>query len=987
MSFSNPLALALLLAIPYFIWLGWPRVAYRRRRDLASLLLRLVLVVLLVLGLAGLQVVQAADKLAVVFLIDESDSIDQAARDQAQKYVRDAMSKMSLEDRAGVVVFGKNALVDHPVSVGKDPGTIASAPVRLDTNIAGAIRLGLAMFPTDTARRLVILSDGVETTGNAIEAARLAAATNVQIDVVPLQRKVGPEVLVSDVRLPTTVNQGQTFDLGITVQSQVDTTADLTVLSAGTVIQTKRVDLKSGTNNFVLSLSAPRQGFTDFQVRVDPPGQSDTFYQNNELSGFSEITGPPRILLISQKPEEIAALLPALQQQGIAVDVQGPNDLPIGLSPLAAYKSVVLANVSATELSEQRMRVLQTYVRDLGGGLVVIGGPDSYGAGGYFKTPLEETLPVESRIKDQKRVPKLLMVYVIDRSGSMEAIESGNTVTNLELAKEAARRSIEFLFPQDRAGVLSFDSNPQWLVNIQNVNDRIAVENQMGTLRPGGGTDILAAVTEIAKTVPTDEATLKHVILLTDGGADPTGIVDIVKKMNSQYGITVTAIGIGSQVPPFMKDIAIAGRGIYYNVTATANLPQIFTADTVIATRSYIIENEITPGQSANSPIMQGITAVPTLLGYVATTAKDTATVILRAPGFDDPLLATWQYGLGRAVAWTSDATTRWGRNWTNWAEFGRFWSQVIRYTITDATTNRVDARVEQRNGQSVLVVEARDDNGGLLNSMNLDASVIDPKLKAQTIKLQQVAPGRYEATFDPQSEGAYFLRIGGTGAPGTQIAVAQTAGWVLSYSPEYRLRDTNINLLDDLTRLTSGRVITDKPELAFDHTIRETLAATSLWPWLLLIAILLLPLDIAVRRIMLTQSDVRRAVNWGRDRLGIGQRSPLPALAASERITRLRDAKERATTAAATPAALTPTPAEPVSDFNRFRIERDLVESPAPEALPAMPKVVVPPPTPSAAAKPSAPPSAESSSTEESAPAAGSLAARLLDKRKTRGD
>src|SRR5450432_3870607 len=299
MAFSNPLALALLLVIPYFAWLGWPRVAYRRRRDLISLVIRLVIIVLLVLSISGLQTVQAADKLSVVFLIDSSDSIDSAARAQAETFVRDAMTKMGPEDRAGVVVFGKNALVERPVSIVKDLGPISSKPIQLDTNIAEAIRLGLAMFPSDSARRLVILSDGVETLGNAVEAARLAAATNVQIDVVPLKHQSGPEVLVSDVRLPTTVNKGEVFDLGVTVESQLDTSADLTILSSGTVIQSKRVDLKAGTNNFVLSLSSPRQGFTDFQVRVDPAAGSDTFYQNNELSGFSEVVGAPRILIIS----------------------------------------------------------------------------------------------------------------------------------------------------------------------------------------------------------------------------------------------------------------------------------------------------------------------------------------------------------------------------------------------------------------------------------------------------------------------------------------------------------------------------------------------------------------------------------------------------------------------------------------------------------------------------------------------------------------
>ncbi len=906
MTFSNPIALLLLVVIPYFVWLGWPRVAYRRRRDITSLAIRLVIVVMMILGLAGLQTVQAADKLSVVFLVDASDSIDQDARHAADTYIRDAMSHMGPEDRAGVVVFGKNALVDRKVSSVKELSSITSVPIRLDTNIAGAIRLALALLPSDTARRIVLLSDGVETIGNASEASRLAAASNVQIDVVPLHRQEGPEVLVTDVRVPTTVNQGETFDLATTVESQIDTPANLTVLSSGAVVQTRQVDLKKGTNNFVLSMTAPKQGFSDFQVRVDPPNTSDTFYQNNTLSAFSEVTGPPRVLLITAKPEETAALLPALQQSGIQVDINGPSDLPIGLAPLAAYKSIIMANVSATDLTDQRMKVLQTYVRDLGGGLVVIGGPNSYGVGGYYQTPLEETLPVEMRIKDQKRIPRLLMVYVIDRSGSMEQIGPSG-VTNLELSKEAVRRSLNFLFPEDRAGVLSFDSNPQWLVAIDYVKDRSAMERLVGQLRPGGGTDIRAAVAQIANDVPSDPSTLKHVILLTDGGADPTGIVDMVKQMHDSDGITVTSIGIGTNVPGFMKDISIAGHGTYYNLIDLQTIPQVFAAETVLATRSYIVESQFTPVMVGNSQIMQGITEMPQLLGYVATTAKPTASVILRAPGFDDPLLAAWQYGLGRAVAWTSDATSRWAKDWTSWDNFGRFWSQVVRWTITEGANNKLDSHVEQRNGQSVLVVDARDDRGGFINGLSIDASVVDPRLTAQTIKLQQVAPGRYEGAFDPQQEGAYFIRMAGATldpSGGSTLSVAQTTGWVLSYSPEYRLRDTNMNLLGDISRLTNGNVISNKPELAFAHDIREEHAAASLWPLLLLVATILLPVDIAIRRVIILRSDVQKANVWLREKLGIGQAlvSDQPT---SERIARLRDAKERAATATASSATL----------------------------------------------------------------------------------
>ncbi len=904
MSFSTPIALVLLVVLPVLAWIGRPRLAYRRRRDLASVLVRLIIVSCLILALAGLQRVQAADRLAVVFLLDNSDSISPAARDQAQTYIRDALSHMSPDDRAGVIVFGQNALVERPLSNAKDLAAITSAPISLNTNVAGAIRLALAMFPGDAAKRVVLLSDGDETRGSALEAAQLAAATNVQIDTVPLPQRSGQDMAVTNVRLPSKVNTGEQFDVGVTVQSGGDASATLTLLAGGAVVAQKVVQLKAGANNFVFTLTVKNQGFDDFRVRVDPI-TPDTFYQNNELSGFTEVTGPPRVLLVSPKPEETAALLPALQNSGVQVDIVAPGDLPTGLAALASYKSVILANVSATTaLTMQRMKLLQTYVRDLGGGLVVIGGPDSYGVGGYFQTPLEETLPVEMRIKDEKRIPKLTMVYVIDRSGSMEEVGPSG-VTNLELAKEAARRSIAFLYPQDRAGVLSFDSNPEWLVPIQNVTNRDAMNNQIGSLRPGGGTDIFAAVKVFAEALPADPSTLKHVILLTDGGADPTGIVDMVAKLNKDYGVTVSTIGIGSGVPPFMADIAKAGKGIYYNLVDLQTIPQIFTAETVLATRSYIVESEFNAKQTADTPMLTGITALPSLLGYVATTAKDTAIVSLSVPGYDDPLLASWQYGLGRAVAFTSDATARWAKNWTSWDQFGRFWSQVVHYTVGEGSGNKLESHVEQRGDQSVLVVDARDINGAYLNSLNLQASVVDPKLGAQAIALQQVAPGRYEIPIDPHQEGSYFIRVGGSNPNDPASAAAQTTGWVLSYSPEYRLHATNFGLLDDLGRLTAGETLVAHPEKVFAHDLSRETAATPVWPILLLLAILLLPLDIALRRLSLTADDLRRAEAWLRARLGVRRLTPAfgtVGAASSPRLSRLMDAKERA--AAATPAS-----------------------------------------------------------------------------------
>jgi uncharacterized membrane protein len=885
MIFTAPLALLLLLVLIPIIYWGLPRTRFRRTRDSASLILRCLLVTLVVLALAGTQIVRAADRLAVVFLVDASDSMSAPAREAQIAYLRDALARMTPDDEAAVVVFGSNALVERALSAVRELPNLRSAPVTSNTDMAEALRIGLGLFPADSARRIVILSDGVQTVGDALAVARRAAATGVEISYVPFSRSDAPEVQVTDVRAPEEVNAGQEFDLAFTVRAEAVTEATLTVLAGGEVLSRGDVTLSAGDNNYTLTLEAGAAGFRDFQVRVDPVG-GDAFYQNNQLAAFSQVVGPPRVLIVTTEAAEAQYVAAALEQVGISVEITAPNALPIGIAPLAEYQSVILANVPATTLTNRRMETLAAYVRDLGGGLVVIGGPNSYAPGGYFQTPLEEALPVEMQIRDQQRLPQLTIVYVIDRSGSMSAI-SASGVENIELAKEAMIRSIDFLQATDRAGVVSFDSAASWIAEVQPVFDRIGLQNLIGTLRASGGTDIEAGYTLAAESLETDPSTRKHIILLTDGGSDPGQLVATSGQLFQLNDVTTSVISIGAS-PPFLAEMAARGGGNFHEVLSVEQIPTIFASETVLATRSYIIEETpFVPNLTANSPIMQGITAAPPLLGYVATTARQTAQVILRTPdAFADPILAAWQYGLGRSVAFTSDATARWGGNWVDWADFARFWGQAVRWTITETAENNVEARIVMEGEQARIIVDARDADGGFLNGLVLQASVVDPELGAQLITLQQVAPGRYEARYTPGAEGAYFVRLTGEGEA---ITVNQTSGWVMSYSPEYdtRIADDGDVLLGDMALLTGGRSLVDDVGAVFAHNLQAAPTFTPLAPWLLLVAALLLPLDIALRRLLITRSDLARL-----------RGALFPARVAAEtapRMTTLMEAKQRA--------------------------------------------------------------------------------------------
>ncbi|MFN8371574.1 MAG: VWA domain-containing protein [Anaerolineae bacterium] len=772
MSFTTPLALVLLLCIPFVLYVGWPRQRFRRTRDSLSLVLRTTIIILLVLSLAGVQSVQSADRLAVVYLLDVSDSMGQEAQDSALDFIRDSLQYISPDDEVGVVLFGANALVERPLSAVRELAPVRSTPITGNTDIAEAVRLALALFPADAARRIVVLSDGLATVGDTEAAAQLATAAGVEISYVNFARQPGPEVQVTNVIVPDSVNEGQQFDLTVTVESESDTQATLTILGSGAVIHQSTIDLRQGTNNYTFRLSGiSGTGFRDFEVQVEPIA-SDTFYQNNNMATFSRVVGPPRVLVVSSSTEETQYLVPALQESGLVVDMATPTSLPIGISALAQYDSVILVNVPATEMSNTRMQLIESYVKDLGGGLVVIGGPESYGPGGYFQTPIEDALPVEMQIRDQQRLPSLTIAYVIDRSGSMSMIGPSG-VENIELAKEAIIRSIALLTPTDRAAVASFEASASWIAPFQNVEDGGALARLVGQLRASGGTDILAGMNLVAREIINEPSQYRHIILLTDGGADPTGLLELTTALYNEEGVTTSVIAIGAGLPQFLQDMATAGHGNFHAVEVVESIPTIFAQETVLAQRSYIIENTFFPTQVNRSPILDGIRSVPQLFGYIATTPRDTAQVILRTPDDNaDPILAAWQYGLGRSVAFTSDATARWGQDWIDWSNYAQFWSQAVRWTITEGATGNLETRVVMENEQARVIVDARDDNGEFLNGLALQASVVSPNPAddGALINLQQVAPGRYEAVFTPNSERVLHVyhRDGAGGWTGT---------------------------------------------------------------------------------------------------------------------------------------------------------------------------------------------------------------------------
>ncbi len=896
MHFGNPLALLLLFTLPLLVYLGPVLRGAAGRREILSVSLRLIIAASLILALAGFQLVRQSNRLAVWFLLDGSDSIPPQARSGAEAIIQASLLEMGPDDQAGIIVFGRQPVVERPLSSSRDLGVLRSSPDRDQSNLESAIRLALALLPPDAARRIVLLSDGVQTVGNADTAARLAASAGVQIVAIPLTNEHESEVMLTEISAPAQLREGEQFELQVSLEASQPDEGQLRVFANGQLIHQGSQRIERGQQTFSLPLQA-NQALANsgrfIRYRIEYDSQRDSYYQNNQGSAYSLVDGPPRLLVIAPtpgerlpfrggtsptiRPDEAAQLIRVLSEAGYQYTSARPSGLPDDLAELANYDGVILIDVPARELSGRQMEAVQSYVRDLGGGLLAIGGPTSFGVGGYYRTPLEEALPVEMQMKDQLRRPNLTILFVIDHSGSMGEVSGG--VSKLELAKEAAIRSIELLTPSDRTGVIAFDESASWVVPITDLSNPESVISRIAGLRDGGGTDILAGLQAMADALPADPASVKHVILLTDGGANPAGIPELVTRMNVAFGITLTTVGIGSDAAPYLANLAELGGGRYHFAADPGAIPRIFTEETSLAVRSYIIERTFTPIQTGSSPILAGLAALPVLRGYIGTTPRPVAQTLL-VSDLNDPILAVWQYGLGRTAAFTSDASGRWASDWINWQGFPGFWTQTVQFILASPTRSALTVRVEPEAGDTRLVVDARTNDGIFLNGYQLQANVATPDGQIVRLDLVQTAPGQYESVFTAQTEGAYLIGITGqplentearsTAGQGNQpLTVAETAGWVRPYSTEYRQLNTQDSQeLASLAELTGGW--SDAGEVSgkiFAHNLPSGIAATPAWSWFLLLAVFLLPIDIAIRRLALTTGDLKRALinlaNW----------------------------------------------------------------------------------------------------------------------------
>ena len=885
-DFTQPLALLLLLILPAF-WLI-DRVsrthlpAQRRRLVLA---VRMLVVALLIVGLAGPRIIGRAEEQAVAFLVDVSDSVTPAMRERELGFLRDATAAMSDHDRMAIIAFGAQAVVERPLGPARPVAPIASIVDGGKTDIGGAIRLAMATLPTTMARKIVVISDGNENVNKAIDQARVANAAGVPILVAPLAQQGGPEVLVRQLETPSFVREGEKFSATLSLEASQDTQARVHLLADGRLLSSQDVNLTQGPNSIVMPQEPLPPGFHLFRVQVE--ASADTFIQNNEGGSYTVVTGKPRVLIVASETADTNFLADALRSAGLDVDVRDTSTAVIDLPTLRGYESVVLANVPAADMSASQMRAIGSYVQNLGGGLVVIGGEQSYGVGRYNHTPLEDALPVKMDLRGRTLTASVAVELVIDASGSMAG---GPGASKMDLAKEAAIRATELLSEQDQVGVISFDDTPRWVVPTTFVTDNAAIQSQIGSIAPGGGTAIFPALETAYNDIVGRDAKVKHILLLTDG-LSSGGDYDRLAAQMLQNGITLSTIAIGSDADfNLLQRLADIGKGRYFEGNDPFEVPQMVIKDTQEGARAAIVEEPFRPVQVGASPILDGIdvSQMPPLLGYVSTTPKPTSQVLLVSNQVD-PILSEWQYGLGRVVAWTSDAKNRWAQDWLTWPSFSQFWAQAVKRTIPSPVDRNLQVQITTEGTTARITVDSVGDDKVYQNFMKTNATVVDPSNAQSQVALPQVAPGRYETRIPIGDEGAYFLNITQSDQSGA-VTGSRPAGFVIPYSAEYRDLRANPELLGQLATTTGGQVVSDA-RTVFDRDRRVDGQPRELWPWFMVLAALLFLFDVAARRLRLGWMDAERAWTYVLDNwLGRARQAAVPAasrlLAAKGRIS-----------------------------------------------------------------------------------------------------
>lgn len=844
-EFGRPIYLVLLLVLAPVVWSSLKsRVDLPPWRLWSATALRCLSIVCLVLALAGLKKSLPADRMTVLFLVDRSLSVGSQGLPWTEEYVDRARQVMGKNDRFGVLVFGEQTSLELGPAHHQRVSRFTAQVERGGSDLATAIRFACANFPADAARRIVLVSDGNETTGQAAREAEMAAGLGVEVWTVAMPAATGAEFLVEEVEVPGRPAVDSPYDVKVTLAASRAAQGQLTLRRNGQVIARQKVSLEEGRNVYLVPQRAPEPGVYAYTASLEV--EADTNASNNKAEGIAMVEGPRQLLYVHGGASAPGPIPDLLRASGLRVKVVSAGELPGDLPGWQAYQAVVFDNVSAFEVSPRQLEWIAALTRELGVGFAMLGGGDSYGVGGYLNTPVAEVLPVELDIRKKKKTALVSLAMAIDKSGSMGAGEGG--VDNMALAREGAIAAASVLTEYDQVGVVGFDSAAKWVVPMGPAKNKKAIAAKIGSLRAGGGTDLFPAFRQCLAALDKTNTPLKHLIVLSDGAVAPADYDSLLRQcVEKKITVSAVAVGQGADVK-FLSELAQKGGGRAYYTDSGHTLPRIFTRDTVIAARAAFSEKPFRAEVVDTHPILAGFHAstAPALGGYNLTSERGAPAQLLLAGPKGDPLLAVGRHGLGKTVAWTSDNGTRWAHPWAGWPDFAVLLTQSLRYLLPDAESGGLQARLERGDGGRVALSASLPSAG----EGDVVARLIAPDGTTSEVHLDQTAPTRFLGDFRPDQPGNWIVHLADRSSGKTLTRV-----WNVPYSPEHRRLGTDTRRLQAIATAGQGK-FDARPEEVFAPPAHPTRLGQPVWSSLVLCALLCLPLEVAIRRVFLPRRE-----------------------------------------------------------------------------------------------------------------------------------
>jgi len=817
MSFDRAWVLVLALAPAVWAAREW-RATVRR----GALILKAAAFVAIILALAQPRLTFFDTKVAVAILADTSRSVTEQDLQRASD-IASQLERARGRHWTKVIPFARSTRKLLAPEHGKSwnlqytPGDAGHG-----TDLEAAIREAIGTLPGGMVRRVALISDGNENLGSAARATWQAQQLGIPIDTFVLAGSPKPDLRVESVSLPSLVFSGERFPVDVTVSAPRRAQARVEVAAEGKTLGLSDVALEPGVNHLRVRASVTTTGAVDLEGKISGTGLGQARF--NEAVTIRQ----PRALLISQDPAGTETHLQKTLESS-QFEVQLTSDVP---DKFEDYQLVIFNNWDMESVPPTRKEALEKYVQEGGGLLWIAGERNVYVENKRPDDPLERALP--AKLAPPRTPEGTCVILIIDKSSSMEG-------KKMELARLAAIGVIENLRPIDQVGVLIFDNSFQWAVPIRRAEDRSLIKRLISGITPDGGTQIAPALTEAYRKILYQNAVYKHIVLLTDGISEEGDSLSLSREATNNR-ITISTVGLGQDVNrAYLEKIATFAKGKAYFLNEPSGLEQILLKDVMEHTGSTAVEKPVQAVVAKPAEVLDGvgIDAAPPLRGYVRYIAKPTADTILNAAE-RDPLLVRWQYGLGRAVVFTSDAKSRWAASWLAWSGFDRLWANVARDLLPHAQTSEAEAEYDSSSDELVIdycLGRKVEEPAGIP-----DIYVIGPNGFRRPVKVSKVAAGSYRGVVPiGRNQGLFRVR------PLVESRAFPEIGF---YRQEDELLDYSSNevLLRQIAKSTGGRFQPAAKDV-FNAGGRSVPSSMELWPGLLALAILLNLIELLLRK------------------------------------------------------------------------------------------------------------------------------------------